>query len=441
MMAGIFGLGNSILYGGNNVQGYVAPYYYPPNLPGEGVGVGGASTTPLTPQDQAMASYLSRVYGYSPGGPLTAQQLAAGESRPLGIQDFGLDFLNLHPLKGANLGQSTMFGGGVSGTFTPGSGIGLGGGGYYSGGGYPSGGGGTAYPQFPQAPSEWPGWETMWGGAQQAQNIINMLSQPWDPSQIESTFAQSVATPAREQWRSEIIPDIMERFAGSESLSSSGLNRALTRSGERLETGLAASKASMLQADRDSYYNRLAQAISPAAGMWSTAGNLALGRTEAQLSAAIQQANLGLQSQRLAADLSQAQQAYALDQARLGIEQQRLGIAQHGSTLADIQTLYPLAQQERAIQQELLNEARSNWLYNQPYNNPYLQYVPSSLGVPGFENLVQPGQSAGSIIGGIGSGMQTGMSLYNALAGNSINPAYAVPKNTSPMMYSEFSWI
>ena len=75
-------------------------------------------------------------------------------------------------------------------------------------------------------------------GRAQLRGLMNYKSPQLQPYQFED-----IEKPALEQWEQQVIPGILERFAGANALSSSGLQQTLGQAAKGLETNLAANRA------------------------------------------------------------------------------------------------------------------------------------------------------------------------------------------------------
>jgi len=91
--------------------------------------------------------------------------------------------------------------------------------------------------------------------------MLESALQPFDPESATQYWEKSVKAPMMETWEEDIIPEIMEPFAGMGALSSGGLNRALARSGKELTTGLGATLADILFRAEESHKGRQFGAI------------------------------------------------------------------------------------------------------------------------------------------------------------------------------------
>lgn len=174
---------------------------------------------------------------------------------------------------------------------------------------------------------------------------LNLLEgQEWQPERVEDRWQKSVFDPAMQKFESEIMPAISEKYAGSNALSSSGFNRAMAKSAEDMKTQTQSQLANMMFSSWKDYQNR-------------------------------------------------------------NLERQRLGQSMLGQTLAGAGSLQQMGQLPRGIEQAGLQEQAQQWMYEQPYQNPWLRMLKSG---PLQVYPYQIGQkSEGSSSGGIG-GLMSG---------------------------------
>ena len=135
------------------------------------------------------------------------------------------------------------------------------------------------------------------------------------PETTKEIFNTEVKAPAEQNWETNIVPELEEKYAGAGALSSSGLNRALAESARKMNTDL-----------------------------YSTYGNMLNNATNLNAQLSNEAANRAL---------------YGTDYANIV----------NNSALAN--TLKQ-ALTEQSLQQQPLTEAYKKWLYSQPYNNPLL---------------------------------------------------------------------
>ena len=84
-------------------------------------------------------------------------------------------------------------------------------------------------------------------GRSQLRGLMSYKSPQLKPYQFED-----IEKPALEQWEQQVIPSILERFAGAGALNSSGLQQTLGQAAKGLETNLAANRAQQ-NMNRDVY--------------------------------------------------------------------------------------------------------------------------------------------------------------------------------------------
>jgi len=173
----------------------------------------------------------------------------------------------------------------------------------------------------------------------------------WDPERSQERWQQTVAEPARRQWEQEAVPQIMEQYGARNALDSSALNRALGRSREDLSSNLAAQLGEMTYRDYERH------------------------------------------------QVEQRQRA-------------QLGQSLLGSALQQAQGTAGLSDIPRQIEQQQAAEERQKWLYERPYNNPWV------------ENYGQMGGGAAQPNYGTGG--------YAASQGYNVRPNYYGGGTTAP---------
>lgn len=88
------------------------------------------------------------------------------------------------------------------------------------------------------------------------QNGFSDLYSPYDEQAARDRFQQTVANPAREEFREETVPTITGQFRGQNLGESSYAAQALGREGSRLESRLAGLQAQDLYAGREAAAQR-----------------------------------------------------------------------------------------------------------------------------------------------------------------------------------------
>lgn len=177
----------------------------------------------------------------------------------------------------------------------------------------------------------------------QAETTLSDILKKFDPSAANEAFTQGVQSPTIKAWERDVLPQIMERFAGANAGNSGEVNRSITRSGSDMMSNLGASRATNLFNAQNAYEGRRLQGLGLAPSI------------------------SGMSNQNLTA----AGQAASLGASTLGTQ---LGI---GGT-------------QRSIEQEGLTDLLSRYEQAQAYNNPWLKFLPQALNTTAFENLVTP---------------------------------------------------
>lgn len=177
-------------------------------------------------------------------------------------------------------------------------------------------------------------------GQQQTTDALSSVIKPWNSGDATSWWEKSIKDPTLQSWNEDILPGISEKFAAYDAFGGGGSRKSLLDAGVKLETGMQKNLADALLQDKQTSNQQ----------MLSAAG--------------------------------------------LNIED-LMGRANLGGTAGATQ---------RGITNDQLSEGYQKWLQKQPYANPWLSYLGSSLGTQAFENIVTPGtsESIGGILGGAG---------------------------------------
>jgi len=216
------------------------------------------------------------------------------------------------------------------------------------------------------------------------------------PEMTNEIYNLRVKNPAMQNWQTEIIPQIEEQYGGAGALSSSGLNRALSESGRKLQTGLSSVLGSMLENEENLN-----------AHLYDTAAQRAL----ASIGMASQPATDVMNLLSSISNLSTADIARLLD-----LEAGRWNTQQGllSSILGGAGTM-------QQLQQLPLTEAYNKWGMSQPWSNPYLRYMPSAA-TPAYQTVMKQGSpgilgnlisAGGSILGGYLGGGGSLSNLFN----------------------------
>ncbi len=183
-----------------------------------------------------------------------------------------------------------------------------------------------------------------------AGGLLDQATQDFDPQVILDAL-QPGRQLAQNQFQQQTVPFLSERF-GATSGASGSLNQALSEAGANLSLGLSAQAAPFLAQGQQNAFNRQLQGSALSGELAGVPGQLA---------------------------------------------QQGIGIGQGVSDL--LSQLFNIGSQQRGIQQQGLTAEQQRFNEAQPFNNPFLNLLPSALGVSS-ENIVQlPGPGLGSAIG------------------------------------------
>ncbi|MBI9081502.1 MAG: hypothetical protein JEY79_17390, partial [Pseudodesulfovibrio sp.] len=180
--------------------------------------------------------------------------------------------------------------------------------------------------------------EDMLAGGQgmgQAQDFLTSLMQPYDDTAAKTYYQDAILAPTMQNWQNEVLPQVREAMISQGAGSSGAANRAIAKSGADMMTNLNANMASTLYGDKQRY---------------------------------TQNAMGGAQG------LSQVNQLLA-----------QLGLSG--------------GQQQRQIASEQGQEGYNDWLMEQDWNNPWLQYSQTALGTRAFDNVVQQGSTQQGALG------------------------------------------
>lgn len=162
----------------------------------------------------------------------------------------------------------------------------------------------------------------------ESQNALSSLIKPWEASGATDYWNQAIKDPAMLAWQDQIMPTISEKFAAYDALGGGGSQKAMSDAGAKLTTQMAAQLQDYLMKDKELSNAQMMQAAGLSQGL-------------------------------------NAQNAAMLGQA--------------GET-------------QRGITNEQLMEGYKKWAYSQPYNNPWLQYMGTTLNAQAFENIVSAPQ-------------------------------------------------
>jgi hypothetical protein len=183
----------------------------------------------------------------------------------------------------------------------------------------------------------------------QGQDILDQLlsqfSQPYtrpdfDPSATIDMFNTSVRTPALKEFNTEILPGIAERYAGMNAGRSGAMLKTMADAGSDLESSLSGQLSQYL-------YN---------------------------------------------AENQNVQDVLNYNQLSSGVLENLMGTA-FDQPLQTLSGLMGIAGTEQTIDQNQLTEDYQKWMYEQPYNNPWLQQLQTLLGTQTTQPVVSGGSS------------------------------------------------
>lgn len=186
-----------------------------------------------------------------------------------------------------------------------------------------------------------------------------MEPEEWDPSRSRQRWERTVMDPAMQRFEEDIAPGIMEKYAGRNALSSSGISRALAESTEDI-------------------------------------------------------------AQRGMSELADLTFRDYTAQRQRNLERQRMGQSLLGQTLNMAGAASTLTEDPRAVEAAQMQEEAKQWEYEQPYNNPWLQRGAQLMGSqPMSTSYIQKPPSASSQFGRAAGGMlgrAGGTALADALS-------------------------
>jgi hypothetical protein len=218
-------------------------------------------------------------------------------------------------------------------------------------------------------------WNPQQGQAylNQGASALDTMLADFDPTSARNYWNEAVKTPAMQTWQNDIVPQIMEKYAGQNAADSGAMRRAIANSAANMNTALNANLANLLFSGEQAQLGRQQQGINQAMNMAMMPGQLA------------------------------AQQG---QMAGMGADLVRQMMGAGGV--------------ESAHQQQLLTDQYNKWMTEQAYNNPWLQYLGTALGGTQAFRPVRIQQSGwGDALGGaLGTfaGTETGAGMLGNLA-------------------------
>jgi hypothetical protein len=158
----------------------------------------------------------------------------------------------------------------------------------------------------------------------QSINALSGLEKPFDSTQSGQNWQKAVGDPSMQNWNQNLMPQLMEQFAGANAAGGGNAAKTVTDSATNLQTGMASSLGNWQQtAEQNSNSNLL-----KAAGLTSQIP---------------------------------------------------------GQNIKDTQGI---ASDEYGISQANLDASMKNWQTEQPYNNPWISIGTGQEGAQSFENVV-----------------------------------------------------
>jgi hypothetical protein len=190
---------------------------------------------------------------------------------------------------------------------------------------------------------------------QQGQNLLESVMQPFNPATATKEWSQAVQAPMEQDWSQNIVPKILEQFAGSDAGGSGPAMKAVAQSGADLSTNMGGILAKTL---------------------------------------------LDFQNQSTNQGLNATQQAL-------------------NYPMNLIQSLLGAANTEYGINAAQGKEQYQDWSTSQPYNNPWLNLLSPALNTKAFTWGENPGVQQQGAFGDIfGSLAKLGGSILGSPAGS-----------------------
>lgn len=169
---------------------------------------------------------------------------------------------------------------------------------------------------------------------------LSSALESFDPQKTTDYFNKSIKAPALETWQKDIIPQVMERYAGNNAADSGMAQRALAESGGRMNTGLSAQLSDLLFKGEQATKDRQLQGTGAAINMANAGGN---------------------------------------------VVNQAAGIGNQGMDM--LSKIMGAGSIEQGQNQNQLTADYNKWLQGQGYSNPWLQYLNTALGTQSIANM------------------------------------------------------
>ena len=175
----------------------------------------------------------------------------------------------------------------------------------------------------------------------QGADAMGSMLADFDPTSARNYWNEAVKMPAMQTWQNDIVPQIMEKYAGQNATDSGAMRRAIANSGANMNTGLNAQLANLLFSGEQAQLGRQQQGVNQAMQMSQMPGQLA---------------------------------------AQAG------GIGSMGMDM--VSQMMNAGGMEGSYNQQQLTDQYNKWATEQGYNNPWLQYLGTALGTHAFQPVV-----------------------------------------------------
>lgn len=228
------------------------------------------------------------------------------------------------------------------------------------------------------------------------------------PGMDERYFEEAIKAPAMRAWEQELMPSILEQYAGMDALDSGAARRALASGAADLSTGMS---------------QQLMEYLTGQQGLRTGAAGQMAGLTQG-LPGTLMSGMTGLTGSMLPS-LTGAQTSILgnLLGTQAGLSGNLIGgqNALTGNMLNLLSGMGGLAGTEYDITAQQGQEAYQNWAQQQPWANPWLNLLGPTLGTTPYDLTAVTTGGSGGLLGGILPGLAggVGMGLGGQLAGGS----------------------
>ena len=205
--------------------------------------------------------------------------------------------------------------------------------------------------------------------------VVGPTESTFDRDAATAAFRESVMEPTIGAWESEVLPAVLERFAGTGTMSSSGAHRAATKAGQELMSNLGATLAGQLYSGEQAAKERAFTGQEAYAGRSQTAMENALARAMGAGESYAGRVSEGL-GQQFGAEESLRSRLTGLES---GSQANLLNAL--GMTSMPINLAMSAGGTSRDIQNQQLQSEYQKWMSKQAYQNPWLQMLGTTLGV------------------------------------------------------------